>query len=196
MASTLTFSFDSDRFGFLTASMANAGLAMRASVWMHLPGLNLSGRWYDLEPLLYSMDISVRGILGEESNVTAGLVQLSNRTSYGQSSQDLIAKVMRVIELVDDAERSVMADLLRQHRTATLDYLKWMAMLEQPFLSRDVFVHAVSAALLAARLGYNVRFNSELALRVLIAGFKSLQPDQTVQMQVVRNLLKDTVMDS
>ena len=63
-------------------------------------------------------------------------------------------------------------------------------------MPRDSFVHAVSAALLASRLGYNVRLDFALSLRVLIAGFKSLQPDGTVQMQVVRNLLRDTVMES
>ena len=190
------FSFDADRFGFLTASMANAGLAMRASVWMHLPGLALTGRWSDLEPLLHSLDISVRGILGEESDMTAGMVQLSNRTSYGRTPDELLAKLKRVIDLVDSGERTAQSDLLRQNRIQTMDFLKWMSFLEQPFMSRDSFVHAVSAALLASRLGYNVRFDTGLTLRVLIAGFKSLQPDGTVQMQVVRNLLKDTVMES
>lgn len=190
------YSFDVDRFGFLTASMANAGLAMRASVWMHLPGLALTGRWSDLEPLLHSLDISVRGILGEESDMTAGMVQLSNRTSYGRTPEELLAKLKRVVELVDSEERTSQSDLLRQYRSQTMDFLKWMSLLEQPFMPRDSLVHAVSAALLASRLGYNVRFDTALALRVLIAGFKSLQPDGTVQMQVVRNFLRDTVMES
>lgn len=190
------FSFDADRFGFLTASMANAGLAMRASVWMHLPGLALTGRWSDLEPLLHSLDISVRGILGEESDMTAGMVQLSNRTSYGRTPEELLGKLKRVIDLVDSAERTAQSDLLRQYRSQTMDFLTWMSLLEQPFMPRDSFVHAVSAALLASRLGYNVRLDFALSLRVLIAGFKSLQPDGTVQMQVVRNLLRDTVMES
>lgn len=196
LSSHFAFAYQEHRFGFLTASMANAGLAMRASVWMHLPGLILSGKWTDLEPLLMSMDISVRGILGENSDVTAGMVQLSNRTSYGRTSGELLSKLKRVIELVDVAEREALSDLVRQHRSKTMDYLKWMSMLEQPFLMRDDFVNAVSAALLASRLGYNVRFDTALALRVLIAGFKSRQQDGMVQMQVVRGYLKDTMMNT
>jgi protein arginine kinase len=196
LANDFPFAFDKQRFGFLTASMANAGLAMRVSVWMHVPGLILSETWAELEPLLKSMDISVRGILGEESELTAGMVQLSNRTSYGKSSDEILAKLKRVIDLVNESERSALSDLLRQYKSKTIDYLKWMSLLEQPFISRDAFIHAVSAALLAARLGYNVRFDNQLALRVLIAGFKSRHEDGLIQMQVVRNLLKDTLMDT
>lgn len=196
LSASYQFAFDARRFGFLTASLANAGLAMRASVWMHLPGLALSGRWTDLEPLLVSMDISLRGIVGEESDMTAGMVQLSNRTSYGRTADELMSKLSRVVELVDAAERAAVSELLRQYRSQTIDFLKWMSMLEQPFMHRDAFVHAVSASLLASRLGYNVRFDTGLAIRVLIAGFKSLQQDGSVQMQVVRNLLRDTVIES
>ncbi|MFM7189177.1 MAG: hypothetical protein ACKO14_15335 [Armatimonadota bacterium] len=196
LSENFRFSYDADRFGYLTASMANAGLAMRVSVWMHLPGLTLTGRWADVEPLLHSLDISVRGILGEESDMTAGMVQLSNRTSYGRTPEELLAKLTRVIELVDSEERISQSDLLRLYRTQTLEFLRWMSLLEQPFMPKDSLVHAVSAALLASRLGYNVRLDTTQALRVLIAGFKSLQPDGMVQMQVVRNILKDTVMES
>ncbi len=196
LAGEFSFAFDSGRFGFLTASMANLGLAMRVSVWMHLPGLALTGRWADLEPALHSLDISVRGILGEESAVTAGMVQLSNRTSYGRTPEELINKLKRVIDQVESDERAAQSDLLRQYKSQTIEFLKWMAMLEQPFIEQDHFIHAVSAALLASRLGYNVRLDTTLALRVLIAGFKSLQADGTVQMQVVRNILRDTVMES
>ena len=69
-----------------------------------------------------------------------------------------------------------------------------MNLFEQPFITRDDFVHAVSAALLAARLGYDVRFDIALALSVLVAGFKSRRHDGLVQMQVVRGFLKDTMM--
>ena len=196
LSNEFAFAYEEHRFGFLTASMANAGLAMRASTWMHLPGLMLSGRWSDLEPLLMSMDISVRGILGEDSDVTAGMVQLSNRTSYGRTSDELLTKLKRVIDLVDGAEREALSDLVRRYRMTTMDYLKWMSRLEQPFLTRDDFVHAVSAALLASRLGYNVRLDTRLALRVLIAGFKSRQQDGMIPMQVVRGYLKDTIMDA
>jgi len=195
LASDYQFAFDKHRFGFLTASMANAGLAMRVSVWMHVPSLILTGLWTELEPLLKSMDISVRGILGEESELTAGMVQLSNRTSYGKSSEEILSTLKRVIELVGESERSALSELLRQYRSQTTDYLKWMSMLEHPFISREAFIHAVSAALLASRLGYNVRFDNHLALKVLIAGFKSRHEDGLVQMQVVRNYLKDTIME-
>ena len=194
LATDFPFAFDKNRFGFLTASMANAGLAMRVSVWMHLPGLVLTGKWSVVEPLLVSLDMSVRGILGEASDVTAGMVQLSNRTSYGRTADELVAKLTRVISLVDEAERDAVSELLREHRNKTINYLKWMNLFEQPFITRDDFVHAVSAALLAARLGYNVRFDTALALRVLVAGFKSRQHDGLVQMQVVRGFLKDTMM--
>ena len=195
LATDFPFAFDKHRFGFLTASMANAGLAMRFSVWMHVPSLILTGLWTDLEPLLKSMDISVRGILGEESELTAGMVQLSNRTSYGRSADEILAKLKRVIDLVDASERTALSDLLRKYRSQTTDYLHWMSMLEQPFISREAFIHAVSAALLASRLGYNVRFDNHLALKVLIAGFKSRHEDGLVQMQVVRGYLKDTMME-
>jgi protein arginine kinase len=194
LATEFTFAFDKNRFGFLTASMANAGLAMRVSVWMHLPGLVLTGKWSVVEPLLVSLDMSVRGILGEASAVTAGMVQLSNRTSYGRTADDLVSKLTRVISLVEAAERDAVSELLREHRSKTINYLKWMSLFEQPFISRDDFVHAVSAALLAARLGYNVRFDTALALRVLVAGFKSRQQDGLVRMQVVRGFLKDTLV--
>jgi len=194
LASEFSFAYDKNRFGFLTASMANAGLAMRVSVWMHVPALVITGKWSVVEPLLISLDMSVRGISGEASDVTAGMVQLSNRTSYGRTPSELVAKLTRVISLVDEAERDAISELLREHRNKTINYLKWMSLFEQPFITRDDFVHAVSAALLAARLGYNVRFDTALALRVLVAGFKSRQEDGLVQMQVVRGFLKDTMM--
>ena len=194
LANDFPFAFDKNRFGFLTASMANAGLAMRVSVWMHLPALVLTGKWTEVEPLLVSLDMSMRGISGEASDVTAGMVQLSNRTSYGRTADELVAKLMRVISLVDEAERDAVSELLREHRSKTINYLKWMSLFEQPFITRDDFVYAVSAALLAARLGYNVRFDTALALRVLVAGFKSREQDGLVQMQVVRGFLKDAMM--
>jgi len=112
LGARLPYSYHNE-FGFLTACPTNVGTGMRASVLIHLPGLNLTKEISRVLTSLQQMGLTYRGLYGEGSEVVGNFLQISNQTTLGRSEEDLLDLLLRVVRHVVAQEEEARRVLLR-----------------------------------------------------------------------------------
>ncbi|MDH5589022.1 MAG: protein arginine kinase [Gemmatimonadota bacterium] len=113
-------------FGFLTSCPTNVGTGLRASVFMHLPGLVLTKEIGKVLQGLGQMGLTFRGLYGEGSEVVGNFFQVSNQTTLGKSEEDLVDHLDDVVRQVIQYESQARQVLLRDARSVTEDKI-WRA---------------------------------------------------------------------
>ncbi len=94
----------SEKLGYLTSCPTNVGTGLRASVMLNLPALTLSGKINGIISSISALSLTVRGVYGEGSGADGYMYQISNQVSLGQSEQEIIESVSKVIDVVCRAE--------------------------------------------------------------------------------------------
>lgn len=113
-------------FGFLTSCPTNVGTGLRASVLVHLPALVLTKEIGKVLQGLSQVGLTFRGLYGEGSEVVGNFFQVSNQTTLGQSEEDLIDHLERMIAQVIQYEQQARQVLLRDAANVTEDKI-WRA---------------------------------------------------------------------
>jgi protein arginine kinase len=113
-------------FGFLTSCPTNVGSGMRASVFMHLPGLVLTKEIGKVLQGLGQVGLTFRGLYGEGSEVVGNFFQVSNQTTLGKTEEDLVDHLDKVVRQVIQYELQARQVLLRDARGVTEDKI-WRA---------------------------------------------------------------------
>jgi protein arginine kinase len=121
----LPFAFHNE-FGFLTSCPTNVGSGLRASVFMHLPGLVLTKEIGKALRGLGELGLTFRGLYGEGSEVVGNFFQVSNQTTLGRTEEDLLDHLDRVVRKVIADEMQARKVLLRDARAVTEDKI-WRA---------------------------------------------------------------------
>ena len=85
----LKFAFN-EKYGFLTACPIEAGTAMKASVMVHLPALQITGNMGKVLEIINNFGMNVTGIHGEGSKSEGALYQISNKQTLGISEKEII----------------------------------------------------------------------------------------------------------
>ena len=114
------FAFDG-RLGYLTACPTNVGTGMRASAMLHLPGLVLAD---EVGPTLQGvarLRLAVRGFYGEGTESLGNLFQVSNQSTLGETEEEIIARLERVIGDVEVHELNARQRLLEDDPEMILD---------------------------------------------------------------------------
>jgi protein arginine kinase len=106
----------SGELGYLTACPTNVGTGLRASVLLHLPALVLTQRMKQILVGVAQVGLTVRGYHGEGTEVMGNFLQLSNQVTLGQSEEEILTKLTRVVRQVLDWEEKAQEQLLRQAR--------------------------------------------------------------------------------
>jgi protein-arginine kinase len=109
---SLNYAF-SPRWGYLSASPANVGTAMRASVLLHLPALAMLGRLDTVFSRLMREGIAGRGAFDEKAS--GDFYRIGNQVTLGKSEDSLINLVTCVVPSIIDYEREARKLLLRQY---------------------------------------------------------------------------------
>ena len=91
----LELAFD-ERLGYLTQCPTNLGTAMRASVMLHLPALEMNGAVGRIGTNLSKLGLTMRGLYGEQSKPAGAFYQLSNQVSLGISEQAAIDNLKNI----------------------------------------------------------------------------------------------------
>ena len=112
------FAFDAD-LGYLTACPTNVGTGMRASAMMHLPGLVMSDQINKIVNSVNKIGLAVRGLHGEGTEAMGNLFQVSNQTTLGETEEEIIGRLNRVIEQILEHEKNART-LLAQKKCVTL----------------------------------------------------------------------------
>ncbi|MEP6756805.1 MAG: hypothetical protein ABJA67_14970 [Chthonomonadales bacterium] len=104
LAPILPFSH-SPTLGFLTTSLTNVGTGMRLSVFVHAPGLEAHGNLPSILRGARSLGCAVRGLFGEGSAVEGSLYQISNSTTFGNTAEETVSRLLQVVRYLITAER-------------------------------------------------------------------------------------------
>jgi protein arginine kinase len=125
MGQDLPFAYHHE-FGFLTSCPTNVGTGLRASVFMHLPGLVLTKEIGKVLQGLTQVGLTFRGLYGEGSEVVGNFFQISNQTTLGKTEEDLVDHLDRIARQVIQYENQARQVLLRDARAVTEDKV-WRA---------------------------------------------------------------------
>lgn len=104
------FAFDA-QFGYLTACPTNAGTGLRASVMLHLPALELTGRLADAKQMAADQGFVLRGTFGEGTKPYGHLYQVSNQITLGRDEDSILIDVAETVLHIVELEREVRAAL-------------------------------------------------------------------------------------
>ena len=121
----LPFAYHTE-FGFLTSCPTNVGSGLRASVFMHLPGLVLTKEIGKVLQGLGQVGLTFRGLYGEGSEVVGNFFQVSNQTTLGKTEEDLVDHLDKIVRQVIQYELQARQVLLRDARGVTEDKI-WRA---------------------------------------------------------------------
>ena len=106
----LKFAFD-DNLGFLTECPTNLGTGMRASVMLHLPMLESSGKLNNIANTVSKVGLTFRGFYGEGSDSKASIYQLSNQITLGVSEKSAIENLKNIAGQIVKSEIEAMGSL-------------------------------------------------------------------------------------
>ena len=107
----IDYAFD-EKLGFLTSCPTNVGTGLRASVMVHLPCLSMTGHINTIIEALRKVGLTVRGLYGEGSEALGNLYQISNQITLGESEEEIIKKLNKVISQIVARERNTRRYLL------------------------------------------------------------------------------------
>lgn len=119
--SQLGFAFDR-KLGYLTACPTNLGTGLRASVMLHLPGLQQQKMISRLADTVGKLGLTIRGTYGEGSGVVGAVYQLSNQITLGITEKDAMENLENVTAQIIQSEEQA-RKALAQNQTALEDKL-------------------------------------------------------------------------
>lgn len=113
LESKLDFAYHRE-YGYLTACPTNTGTGLRASVMLHLPSVTASGNIGSIINALKKAGLTIRGIYGEGSEAVGDLYQVSNQLTLGETEDEIIEKLNRVVYQLIKRERNTRNFLLEK----------------------------------------------------------------------------------
>lgn len=120
LADKLPFAF-SDSLGYLTACPTNVGTGMRASVMLHLAGLELCDELNAVMRGTQELGLTTRGAFGEGSKPAGGFVQISNQSTLGEDEPTILGRLQAAVNRLANAEAGIRGQLIRDNTTALHD---------------------------------------------------------------------------
>ena len=116
----LDFAF-SDEIGYLTACPTNVGTGLRASAMLHLPGLVMQQHMEKVIRMVNQLGMAVRGNLGEGSEATGSIFQISNQQTLGESENQIIKRLINILHAIIEQKNNARAVLLEQQPAMIMD---------------------------------------------------------------------------
>lgn len=116
----LDFAF-SRKWGYLSACPTNLGTGLRASVMVHLPGLNMTNNINKMLGAISQLGLVVRGIYGEGSESAGNIYQISNQITLGNTEEDIIENLKSVTTQILEEEKNARKRLLQEKEVAVKD---------------------------------------------------------------------------
>ncbi|MBU6301978.1 MAG: protein arginine kinase [Verrucomicrobia bacterium] len=152
---SVNYAFNAE-WGYLTACPTNLGTGMRASAMLHLPGLVLGDQMNEVVRAVNKIGLAVRGLYGEGSEAFANLFQMSNQSTLGESEQDIIARLEKVILHVVEQEKNARQRLVSQKPHVLDDQIcrAWAILNHARVLGSKEALNLLSMLRLGIDLGY------------------------------------------
>lgn len=109
----LDFAF-SQELGYLTACPTNLGTGIRVSAMLHLPALVLAEQINQIIQAVNKLGLAVRGLYGEGTEALGNVFQVSNQMTLGESEQEIVERLNKVVAQVIEHEDNARASLLEK----------------------------------------------------------------------------------
>jgi protein arginine kinase len=116
----LDFAFERP-WGYLTACPSNAGTGLRSSAMIHLPGLILTRRIMGILQTATKMNLAVRGLHGEGSEMLGDYFQISNQATMGRAEDEIVEATEQLTRNLIDQERRARDDLIKKEKIVVED---------------------------------------------------------------------------
>lgn len=110
---SIEYAFD-ETYGYLTSCPTNVGTGLRASVMLHLPGLEISQNIPRILDSISKFGLTVRGMYGEGTEAVGSLYQISNQITLGQSEIEMIDHLTAIVKQIIEQERQIRNTFLRE----------------------------------------------------------------------------------
>ena len=105
----------SGRYGFLTACPTNTGTGIRVSAMLHLPGLVIAEHMQQTITAVNKLGLAVRGLYGEGTEALGNVFQISNQMTLGETENDIIERLNKVVVQIIENEENARAKLLESN---------------------------------------------------------------------------------
>lgn len=164
------YAFNKKR-GYLTSCPTNVGTGMRASVMIHLPALSITKTLRRMIPAINQLGFVVRGIYGEGSEALGNIYQVSNQVTLGQSEENIVNELKRIILKLIEQEKLARERLLDKKKNE---------MENQIFRSYGILKHAriIESQEASSRIS-NLRLGIDLGI------IKKLKPNILNELMVI-----------
>lgn len=111
----------SDQYGYLTACPTNLGTGLRASAMLHLPGLVMRQHMEKVVRMVNQLGMAVRGSLGEGSEATGSIFQISNQQTLGESEEAILKRLVNILHAIIEQESNARGMLIEEQSAMLLD---------------------------------------------------------------------------
>jgi protein arginine kinase len=111
----------SDEYGYLTACPTNVGTGLRASAMLHLPGLVMRQHMEKVVRMVNQLGLAVRGSLGEGSEATGSIFQISNQQTLGESEEQILRRLINILHAIIEQENNARGILLEKQPALLMD---------------------------------------------------------------------------
>ncbi|MBQ7542992.1 MAG: protein arginine kinase [Clostridia bacterium] len=145
----LQYAFD-ERIGYLTQCPTNLGTAMRASVMLHLPALDATGRISSLAATVSKLGLVIRGAYGEGSSARGSIYQISNQITLGITEQAAIDNLRAITLQIVSQERAAEEQLLQNESEIDKIWRARGVLSSARLLSADEFMELISLVRMGA----------------------------------------------
>jgi protein arginine kinase len=145
----------SDEYGYLTACPTNVGTGLRASAMLHLPGLVMCQHMEKVVRMVNQLGLAVRGSLGEGSEATGSIFQISNQQTLGESEDQIIKRLITILHAIIEQETNARGVLLENKSSMLMDKIgrAYGILTNGHLLSSQEAVNLLSLMRLAVDLG-------------------------------------------
>lgn len=111
----------SEKYGYLTSKLQDAGTGMHASYLLSLPGITMGGKVDALQEEISRFDVSLKGIFGEGSKSAGFIFQLINRKTLGFTENEILENLEQVTAQIVDIEKNLRKGLFKNVGTEITD---------------------------------------------------------------------------
>ena len=148
----VTYAFD-DNLGFLTGCPTNLGTGLRASVMLHLPLLEMSGRISSIANNIVKLGLVLRGTYGEGTAPVGSFYQISNQVTLGITEQNAASNLQTIVNHIVSQERGLREDA-KGYNLEDKICRSYGVLTNARLLSFDEFMKLMSFVRLGIDLGY------------------------------------------
>lgn len=165
----LDFAYHTE-YGYLTACPTNTGTGLRASVMLHLPGVTITGHIGSIINALRKIGLTIRGLYGEGTEAVGDLYQVSNQLTLGESEEEIIEKLNRVVQQLIKREKSTRIYFMEKKETELEDkvYRSLGILRSARILSSKEAMKHISMVKLGSDIGMLRDFRGSDLIRLMI----------------------------